>query len=111
MGGSRSTPRPTRGASETDDGSAETLGADSAVSSGALAAAPPARGGASSVRPSRISVGGGGGGTRSGAAAKAEPPADNSSKHQRISRAATRPITVRNMARHGSAAKPDQRPM
>src|SRR6478609_9319011 len=109
MGGKRSTPRPTRGASETEEGSALTAGAAS-VSSGAGA---PARGGATTVRPSRTSGGGGGGGTRSPAAANECPAKSSSSgaKHQRISRAAMRPITHRNMARQRSAAKPDERPM
>src|SRR6187431_137132 len=111
MGGSRSTPRPALGASATDEGSGLAVGgAASGASSGAR---DPARGAASSVRPSRISAGGGSCGTRSPGAANADPASKSSSgsKHQRISRAAARPITVRNMARLRSAAKPDQRPM
>src|SRR6185369_2008929 len=110
MGGRRSTPRPTRGASTTEDGRLLAVGAASALSSGAVA---PARGGATTVVPSRISAGGGAA-SSPGVAKEDEEPATNSSngaKHQRNSRATARPITHRNMARPRSAAKPDEWPV
>src|SRR6188768_2768027 len=111
MGGIRSAPCATRGASDTDDGSGATVAAASAESSGAVA---PARGEATSVRPSRTSGGGGGGGSRSVGAANEERgsvSSTSSSSKQRWKSRTRRPITLRNMARQRSAAKPDEWPM
>src|SRR5450755_410840 len=100
----RRTPAAVRGASATDEGNALITAGASAESSGAGGAA---RGGSTSVVPSRISAEAAGA-TSPG---RAHAGAVRSSIMKMISRAAARPITLRNMARQTSAAKPEQRPV
>ena len=100
----RRAPLAVRGASATDEGNALTAGGVSAESSGAGSAA---RGGIHLGRalPHLPDADG------AASPGRAHAGAVSSSSSKMISRAATRPITLRNMARQRSAAKPDQRPM
>src|SRR5450432_476605 len=90
-----------RGASATDDGNALTTGDGSDGSGDA------ARGGSTSVVPSRTPAAG----TAAKSPGAAQTGAVNNSSQKTISRTAARPITLRNMARQKSAAKPAQGPM